>query len=658
MNPKGYLIFHLNLAFSSIEEEARTDVIKKCYYPLLELVKQTGIPIGLELTGWTLKQIVSIDPEWVEILKSLLKAGKCELIGSGYSQIIGPIVPYQVNKWNQELGIQEYRRHLNIKPNIVLVNELAYSNGLVDLYAKYGYEGFIMDRDNVRLALELDAGPIDLVPTHALGLGDTVLPILWADSILFQKIQHYTHGEIAASDYLDYIKRRIGDGETLMPIYCNDAEVFDYRPGRFVEERSIHDEGEWNRFQYLLENIPTETGIEWVSPTKALSINNQTINRKVSRLTTTAHPIPVKKQAKYNISRWAVTGRDDLWLNTMCHRIEKFLSATKNKNPEIWRELCELWGSDLRTHITQKRWQKATEQISRFLTKFKISKKFGETSTQTQPKESLMDIIGQYGEAFIDLDKDGIILRIYTKQIQLELNLRKGLTIHSLAFASHGMEPCIGTLQHGYFKDISLGADYYSGGVIIELPTKRKRITDLEQVHPLFSLNKNGNISVCVSIKSRYGIIKKTVTLNINDDSVEVSYNFIDWPKELYSVRIGNITLINGFNSESSIISFSNGGSTCEDFIFNKKLQHNAPVSTIVSSSMGIGATTGIIGIKDKNKYLQLQWDPSECAVMPLLQNIPTNPESFSRVIFSVRELDESSKISDKFGSFSMKLST
>ena len=62
MNPKGYLIFHLNLAFSSIEEEARPEVIKKCYYPLLELVKQTGIPIGLELTGWTLKQIVSIDP--------------------------------------------------------------------------------------------------------------------------------------------------------------------------------------------------------------------------------------------------------------------------------------------------------------------------------------------------------------------------------------------------------------------------------------------------------------------------------------------------------------------------------------------------------------------------------------------------------------------
>ena len=27
MNPKGYLIFHLNLAFPSIEEEARPDVM-------------------------------------------------------------------------------------------------------------------------------------------------------------------------------------------------------------------------------------------------------------------------------------------------------------------------------------------------------------------------------------------------------------------------------------------------------------------------------------------------------------------------------------------------------------------------------------------------------------------------------------------------------
>jgi len=45
MQPKGYLIFHLNLAFSSIEEEAWPDVIQTCYHPVLQLVEETGIPV-------------------------------------------------------------------------------------------------------------------------------------------------------------------------------------------------------------------------------------------------------------------------------------------------------------------------------------------------------------------------------------------------------------------------------------------------------------------------------------------------------------------------------------------------------------------------------------------------------------------------------------
>ena len=61
MRPKGYLIFHLNLGFSSIEKEAWPDVIQKCYSPLLDLIENTGVPIGIELTGWTLKQIERID---------------------------------------------------------------------------------------------------------------------------------------------------------------------------------------------------------------------------------------------------------------------------------------------------------------------------------------------------------------------------------------------------------------------------------------------------------------------------------------------------------------------------------------------------------------------------------------------------------------------
>ena len=95
-----YNIFHLNLMFSSIEVEDRPLVIKKCYWPLFKLVKM-GIPIGIEATGQTLGLINDLDRDWILTLKSYVNKGQVEFIGSGYSQIIGPLVPAQVNDWNQ-----------------------------------------------------------------------------------------------------------------------------------------------------------------------------------------------------------------------------------------------------------------------------------------------------------------------------------------------------------------------------------------------------------------------------------------------------------------------------------------------------------------------------------------------------------------------------
>ena len=116
--------------------------------------------------------------------KNLLNEHKCELIGSGYSQLIGPLVPYNVNFWNQKLGLETYLDILETKPDIVLVNEMAFSSSMVDIYNEFNFKGMIMDRDNVRLAI----GPKKL-PTKAQGLKNNSIQILWSDSILFQKIQ-------------------------------------------------------------------------------------------------------------------------------------------------------------------------------------------------------------------------------------------------------------------------------------------------------------------------------------------------------------------------------------------------------------------------------------------------------------------------------------
>ena len=122
--------------YSSIEEASRKDVIRKCYWPLFKLA-DVGIPIGIEAPAVTLKIINALDPDWVSSLSKYIAENKIEFIGSGYSQIIGPLVPAKVNEWNQKLGLEQYKRLLGVIPKVALVNELAYSAGVIKHYISF-----------------------------------------------------------------------------------------------------------------------------------------------------------------------------------------------------------------------------------------------------------------------------------------------------------------------------------------------------------------------------------------------------------------------------------------------------------------------------------------------------------------------------------------
>ncbi|GAH09488.1 unnamed protein product, partial [marine sediment metagenome] len=75
---------------------------------------------------------------------------KIELIGSGYAQIIGPLVPEKVNDWNQKLGLDIYKKVLGVKPQIALINEMTYSAGVVEHYINNNYKAIIMEWNNPR----------------------------------------------------------------------------------------------------------------------------------------------------------------------------------------------------------------------------------------------------------------------------------------------------------------------------------------------------------------------------------------------------------------------------------------------------------------------------------------------------------------------------
>lgn len=630
----AYLIFHLNLAFSSIPVEARREVIHKCYWPLLNLAKQTDIPFGIELTGWTLSQIAELEPGWVSCFREMLQKRQCELIGSGWAQIIGPLVPYSVNVWNQSLGLEAYHQLLGIVPSLVLVNEMAYSTGMVDVYAEAGYQGIVMDRDNIRLALGLDHGPLSALPSHALGCGDVSLPVLWSDSILFQRLQRVVHGDIPITEYVSCIRQRIEQGEHVLPIYCNDAEIFDYRPGRFTAESRLHPEGEWLRFERVLMHVQNACTLHWLNPSQALARQAGNV-KKVSRLSSITQPIPVKKQAKYNINRWAVTGRDDLWLNTSCYQLYRALKENGEESSERWKEICELWSSDLRTHITDSRWEEALKRVSDLKAGLMVTdrEQIKATPTQSAGTETV----------HIEKDAEGILWTIVTSTLKLVLNVRRGLAIHSLAFASQNFVPIIGTLPQGYFKSIELGVDFYSGGILIEVPGHRSRLTDLEWVIP--AVEQNGcELSISAVFSLEFGLFVKTIYVNTVSGRIRLSYQFNGWTRPLGSVRVGKLTLLpNAFCGELTA-ECVNGGYGKEHFLLDQNVDFGRAASMLVSSSSAFGCSDGRLVIGDKlGRGVVIEWQPDACGAIAMLQHVRADDSHLTRLWFSLAEVDDTS---------------
>jgi hypothetical protein len=538
-----------------------------------------------------------------------------------------------VNRWNQRFGRQAYRELLGASPRIALVNEMSFSSGMVDVYAEAGYAAIMMDRDNVRLALDLDERPIADTPTHAIGSAGATLPVLWADSVMFQRLQRVVHGDITMQEYLGYVRQRVeGDGVPL-PIYANDAEIFDYRPGRFAAESRLHASGEWSRMREVFERLTNEQQLQWLGPSAVLDLQEATQARRPAVLSSVTQPLPVKKQTKYNINRWAVAGRDNLWLNSQCHRVHAQLVASGESSPEQWRNLAELWASDLRTHITESRWAAAVSRIAQALPDAQP------LTTRVASGKTSRDAIAE-----IRSDSEGIVWSVETPSTRLQVNLRRGLTINELGFASQQFAPLIGTLGQGYFSTIELGADFYSGGVLMELPVERRRITDLDWVSP--DVNRDGDeIVMTAELPLKAGPLRKTVAVNTKNETVRLGYDFPGWPRPLGFVRVGVLTMIPEAFTLPLMVSCVNGGASAETFLIDRDVDHGAASSLLVSSRSAFGATTGRVSIVDANgRGFEVQWDPAVCAAVPMLKHQGAGNRHLTRLFFSLTELDDTSR--------------
>ena len=333
-----FAFFHLNLAFSSIEEERRGDVIARCYWPLLRLAERCG-PIGMEISGYTLEEIAARDPDWIGRARSLIAQGRIELIGSGYSQMIGPLVPARVTAENLRLGHEVYARHSwGARPRLALVNEQAYSAGLVGLYRDAGYDALIMDWENpaanhpewtaatqylpaARAGRRRPRHRADLEQHHRCSSNCSVSPMATSPWKTISALFASRAGRGAARALP--LRQRCGDFR------------FPSRP--------FPDRGDARRRQRVDAagaSLPCRRGGcgAWPRLQACCRFWMRRARESALSLESAACPVPVKKQRKYNLARWAVTGRDNLAINAACQRIYEGMLDREHRPGKVERQ--------------------------------------------------------------------------------------------------------------------------------------------------------------------------------------------------------------------------------------------------------------------------------------------------------------------------------
>jgi hypothetical protein len=611
-----FAFFHLNLAFSSIEEERRSEVIAHCYWPLLRFAERCG-QFGVEASGYTLEEIAKRDPAWIEALKRLIASGRVEFIGAGYSQMIGPLVPARVTEANLAIGNEIYQRLLGILPSIALVNEQAYSGGLVGLYLDAGYRALLMDWDNPSSYHQWPA-EARYAPQRAVGADGRTIGLIWTNTVAFQKLQRFAHDDIGFDDYLSYVRAQRGTLPRALCLYASDAEVFDFRPGRFRTEEE-NNGGEWAKLEQAFERLAQEPSCELVLPSRLLSRTPG--KQQPLRLETASCPIPVKKQLKYNLSRWAVTGRDDLAINAACERIYRGLVAA-NGDSAAWKELCYLWSSDFRTHITDKRWAELCRRLEAADARWSVAAPPPAPAPQ--------------GEEITERRID-----IVTPSLKVRLDRRRGLALDLVHF---GAPALIGTLPHGTFDDIALQADWYTGNSVFESPGEHK-VTDLEWC--MARQWKDGDdVLAFARIETPKGPVEKTLRFHAGAPRIDfdLTFHWDDWGKG--SLRLGHLTLLpEAFNGNKLSLTTHNGGKEPESFaLAGETVDHGAPVSFLVSASHGLAMTEGWVEIGDDNHRLRVDVDRGTAPLLGLLTHKRLRGGLFCQLALSALELDDTRK--------------
>ncbi len=625
-----YSLYHINTSFSSIEKKNLNNVINLCYWPLLKLAEKNSFKICIEASALSLIEIKKIDHLWIKKLKQLIVNKKVEFIGSGYNQTIFPLIPFKVNNINLKIGNKYYKSILGIKPNVALINEQVFSTSLIPIYKKNGYETIIIDWNNCKLSNKNLKKQLEFNSQKIKDVNNNFLNIIWSNSLNFQKFQQCIHGEITIKSLLKFLKYKSKSNKNIC-LYSNDVETFNYRPGRFKTEKRI-DYNEWGRISDIYNEIAREN--KFIFPSDIIKQNKK---KELVTIFNPKSPIITKKQAKYNISRWSLSGRDNLYINTLCYKIYKQLS--KNSQKKNWEKLCYFWSSDFRTHITKRRWNYFIKEINFFLNRLKSKK-------SVNIKKNKFNILKKDNKYKVIHLKDNI--KIIDRNHEINLSILKGLTVNSFINYKISSKSLIGKIEKGFFNHINYDVDFFSGFSHLEEKKSNRKITEISQRASNYKILKEDLISIEKNFKFNNFSLRKALIFDLNKKRFAIRNKFFNIPPGFLRMNYLTLNPLN-FNFKDLYFETHNGGKDLETFrLDNNDFDHGENVSSSCSATNGLGMTEGFLCIGDKKKRIEIENDNDTSALIPMIKNKKISGKNLFRFFQSGMEYDDTSKFNPR----------
>jgi len=243
----------------------------------------------------------------------------------------------------------------------------------------------------------------------------------------------------------------------------------------------------------------------------------------------------------------------------------------------------------------------------------------------------------------IKIDEDRRHIRVSTGELEIDLLKDRGLALFSVSFPEVSDEPLLGTLGHGYYDSIELGADFFSGH-LIHTARDGLKSTDLSLVSP--EIREDGaGLHVFALLETRIGVLEKSYFIPRIGKEFSLTYKLRTRALSASSLRLGIFTLIpHAFNNESLWFETINGGAGPERFYLKgHTLNHDKPVSPAISASGCLGATEGWVSFGDDKKSLTISSDRSLVHTVPMINYREAGERFFLRLYHSAGELDDTS---------------